>query len=105
MARGRRLGTRAIVIGRPSGDPTRWVGYILDQDRAQYANYSGTGNALNANQPVVRRMIIDRLRYWVAEMHVDGSLRPWRRAKLVGRSKIRRSSGTSSRIPCSPAPN
>ena len=72
MARGRRLGARAIVIGRPSGDPTRWVGYILDQDRAQYANYSGTGNALNANQPVVRRMIIDRLRYWVAEMHVDG---------------------------------
>ena len=46
--------------------------YILDQDRARYANYSGTGNTLNANQPVVRRMIIDSLRYWVAEMHVDG---------------------------------
>jgi glycogen operon protein len=46
--------------------------YTLDQDRAQYANYSGTGNTLNANQPVVRRMIIDSLRYWVAEMHVDG---------------------------------
>jgi isoamylase len=46
--------------------------YILDQDRAQYANYSGTGNTLNANQPIVRRMIIDSLRYWVAEMHVDG---------------------------------
>ena len=46
--------------------------YILDKDRAQYANYSGTGNTLNANQPIVRRMIIDSLRYWVAEMHVDG---------------------------------
>jgi isoamylase len=46
--------------------------YILDADRAKYANYSGTGNTLNANQPIVRRMIIDSLRYWVAEMHVDG---------------------------------
>src|SRR5262249_5992952 len=40
--------------------------------RAQYANYTGTGNTLNANQPIVRRMIVDSLRYWVAEMHVDG---------------------------------
>jgi isoamylase len=48
------------------------VYYILDQDRAQYANYSGTGNTLNANHPIVRRMILDSLRYWVAEMHVDG---------------------------------
>jgi isoamylase len=46
--------------------------YILDQDRSQYANYSGTGNALNANHPIVRRMIVDSLRYWVQEMHVDG---------------------------------
>jgi isoamylase len=46
--------------------------YILDQDRAQYANYSGTGNTLNANQAIVRRMILDSLRYWVTEMHVDG---------------------------------
>ncbi len=46
--------------------------YILDQDRAHYANYSGTGNTLNANQPIVRRMILDSLRYWVEEMHVDG---------------------------------
>jgi isoamylase len=48
------------------------VYYILEQDRAHYANYSGTGNTLNANQPIVRRMIVDSLRYWVAEMHVDG---------------------------------
>jgi isoamylase len=46
--------------------------YILDQDRARYANYSGTGNTLNANQSIVRRMIIDSARYWVTHMHVDG---------------------------------
>jgi glycogen operon protein len=46
--------------------------YILEQDRAHYADYSGCGNTLNANHPVVRRMIVDSLRYWVIEMHVDG---------------------------------
>jgi isoamylase len=46
--------------------------YILEQDRSRYANFSGTGNTLNANHPVVRRMILDSLRYWVQEMHVDG---------------------------------
>jgi glycogen operon protein len=46
--------------------------YILESDRSRYANYSGTGNTLNANQAIVRRMILDSLRYWVREMHVDG---------------------------------
>src|SRR5215472_3104217 len=46
--------------------------YILEEDRSKYANYSGTGNTLNANHPIVRRMIVDSLRYWVEEMHVDG---------------------------------
>jgi glycogen operon protein len=46
--------------------------YILERDRARYSNYTGTGNTLNANQPYVRRMIMDSLRYWVQEMHVDG---------------------------------
>jgi len=46
--------------------------YILDTDRSRYANFSGTGNTLYANHPVVRRMIVDSLRYWVGEMHVDG---------------------------------
>jgi isoamylase len=46
--------------------------YIFDKDRACYADYSGTGNTLNANHPIVRRMIVDSLRYWVEEMHVDG---------------------------------
>ncbi len=46
--------------------------YILEHDRSRYANYSGTGNTLNANHPIVRRMILDSLRHWVKEMHVDG---------------------------------
>jgi len=46
--------------------------YMLEADLAKYANYTGTGNTLNANHPVVRRMIVDSLRYWVEEMHVDG---------------------------------
>jgi glycogen operon protein len=46
--------------------------YLLDSDRSRYANYSGTGNTLNANQPIVRRMILDSVRYWVTHMHVDG---------------------------------
>ena len=46
--------------------------YILEQDHSRYANFTGTGNTLNANHPVVRRLIIDSLRYWVQEMHVDG---------------------------------
>jgi glycogen operon protein len=46
--------------------------YILEPDNARYANYSGTGNTLNANHPIVRRLIVDSLRYWVQEMHVDG---------------------------------
>jgi isoamylase len=46
--------------------------YMLQEDRRRYANYSGTGNTLNADHFVVRRMILDSLRYWVEEMHVDG---------------------------------
>jgi glycogen operon protein len=46
--------------------------YMLQDDRSRYADYSGTGNTLNANQPIVRRLIIDSLRYWVESMHVDG---------------------------------
>jgi isoamylase len=46
--------------------------YILQEDRSRYADYTGTGNTLNANQPIVRRLIVDSLRYWVEAMHVDG---------------------------------
>jgi len=46
--------------------------YLLQDDASRYADYSGTGNTLNANQPIVRRLIVDSLRYWVECMHVDG---------------------------------
>jgi isoamylase len=46
--------------------------YILEDGGARYADYSGTGNTLNANQSMVRRLILDSLHYWVEEMHVDG---------------------------------
>ena len=46
--------------------------YMLESDRSRYADYTGTGNTLNASHPVVRRIIIDSLRYWVESMHVDG---------------------------------
>ena len=46
--------------------------YILAEDKSRYADYTGCGNTLNANEPIVRRLILDSLRYWVSEMHVDG---------------------------------
>jgi glycogen operon protein len=46
--------------------------YILEPDKSRYADYTGCGNTLNANQPIVRRLIQDSLRYWVTQMHVDG---------------------------------
>jgi glycogen operon protein len=48
------------------------VYYIPGTDGAAYADYTGCGNTLNANQAVVRRLIQDSLRYWVTHMHVDG---------------------------------
>ena len=46
--------------------------YILDPDTGKYLNFSGCGNTMNCNNPVVREFITDCLRYWVTEMHVDG---------------------------------
>ncbi len=46
--------------------------YMLQKNPALYADFSGCGNTLNANHPIVRRMILDSLRYWVQQMHVDG---------------------------------
>ncbi len=48
------------------------VYYLLESNRRYYKNFSGTGNTLNCNQPIVRKMILDSLRYWVQEMHIDG---------------------------------
>lgn len=46
--------------------------YYLLEDGQHYKNYSGCGNTLNCNHPAVRSMILDSLRYWVTEMHIDG---------------------------------
>jgi glycogen operon protein len=45
--------------------------YILKPD-GSYHNFSGCGNTLNCNNPIVRSMILDSLRYWAAEYHIDG---------------------------------
>ncbi len=58
--------------------PTLWLrgfedrDYYLLDERGDYRNFSGTGNTLNANHSVVRRLIQDSLTWWVEAMHVDG---------------------------------
>lgn len=46
--------------------------YRLTEDKRYYMDYTGTGNTLNTQQPNVLRMIMDSLRYWILEMHIDG---------------------------------
>jgi glycogen operon protein len=46
--------------------------YRLTDDRRYYMDYTGTGNSLNMRNPHVLQLVMDSLRYWVLEMHVDG---------------------------------
>lgn len=46
--------------------------YRLEEDRRYYTDYTGTGNSLNVGNPHALQLIMDSLRYWVTEMHVDG---------------------------------
>jgi glycogen operon protein len=46
--------------------------YRLGEDKRFYFDYTGTGNTLNANLPTVLRLMMDSLRYWIEDMHVDG---------------------------------
>ncbi|HEY2843231.1 MAG TPA: glycogen debranching enzyme, partial [Bryobacteraceae bacterium] len=46
--------------------------YLKNPQSGAYLDYSGCGNTLNCNHPVVRNQIVDCLHYWVTEMHVDG---------------------------------
>lgn len=46
--------------------------YRLTENKRYYMDYTGTGNSLNAQLPSVLRLIMDSLRYWILEMHVDG---------------------------------
>ena len=48
------------------------VTYYMLTPEGWYYNFSGCGNTLNCNHPVVRNMVLDCLRYWAAEYHIDG---------------------------------
>jgi glycogen operon protein len=64
--------------GSIAGPSVSWRGiddqtyYLKHPQSGEYLDYSGCGNTLNCNHPVVRNQIIDCLHYWVTEMHVDG---------------------------------
>ena len=64
--------------GGADGPVISWRGfensayYMLEEDRSQFADFTGCGNTVNANHSIVRRLIQDSLRHWVREMHVDG---------------------------------
>ena len=45
---------------------------LVENDKRHYMDYTGTGNTLNTVHPTVLRLVMDSLRYWVTEMHVDG---------------------------------
>ena len=65
-------GARAdAVLPRPANE----FYYILEKDKSRYADYTGRGNTLNANQPIVRRPIQDSLRYWANDARRRLSLR------------------------------
>jgi len=65
--------------GNPTGPTLSWRGIdnesyyrLVKDDRRHYMDFTGTGNTLNMMHPRVLQLIMDSLRYWVLEMHVDG---------------------------------
>jgi glycogen operon protein len=46
--------------------------YYMLTPEGYYYNFSGTGNTLNCNNPIVRQLVLDCLRYWAADFHIDG---------------------------------
>ena len=62
--------------------------YYMLTPEGYYFNFSGTGNTLNCNNPVVRNMVLDCLRYWAAEYHIDGFR--FDLAAILGRDSIGR---------------
>lgn len=67
-AEGNELGPTLSFKGIDNEDYYR----LTEEDKRFYMDYTGTGNTLNANLPSVLRLIMDSLRYWITEMHVDG---------------------------------
>jgi transposase len=51
--------------------------YYILEGGSRYANYAGTGNTVNGNHPIVRRMIVDSMRRWAEEMHVEAFVSTW----------------------------
>jgi len=66
-AEGTNWDRRCASVGWITRSSTRWRA-----TKRYYKNYTGTGNTINANHPVVRDHILAALRYWMVEMHVDG---------------------------------
>ncbi len=64
--------------GGPQGPTLCWRGfenkayYLLQDNPAHYADFTGCGNTFNANHSISRRLILASLRHWVNHMHVDG---------------------------------
>jgi isoamylase len=46
--------------------------FLVPSEKQYYMNYSGCGNTVNCNHPIVQKLIVECLRYWVKEAHVDG---------------------------------
>jgi glycogen operon protein len=74
--------------------------YHLDfYDRSGYRDYTGCGNTVNSNHPLVARFLLEALEYWVREMHVDG----FRSAEGFGRRGRLRGPGAQRRRDGKPA--
>ena len=63
--------------GGKDAKPWSWKGfsektYYLESPTGEYLNYSGCGNTLNCNTPITQELIIDSLRHWIYEYHIDG---------------------------------
>ena len=67
-AEGNHLGPTASFRGIDNAAYYR----LVDDDKRYYTDYTGTGNSLNVRHPHSLQLIMDSLRYWVTEMHVDG---------------------------------
>ena len=83
------------------GIDNRTYYFLVPWDLQYYMDFSGCGNTLNCNHPIAQKLILDCLRYWVREMHVDGFR--FDVGSILSRGEdgdaaapIRRCSGTSS---------
>jgi glycogen operon protein len=91
--------------------------YLYERHADTYSNFSGTGNALKSNHSIVRRLILDSVRYWVEEMHVDGfrfdlasvlardeSGEPTHSPPVIAMSRVSRPTARPSSTPSTPIP-